>query len=108
MKLPAARTQKVVFVWLGVPHPEYIPDRHLLFPCVLPFLLCYFKFVWNFVGKTHGEREKSKREAGREKEEKEKGREYVVQWVERWKGCERSWQRRNVINIYLMHFKGIG
>lgn len=50
------------------------------------------------------EREKSKREVGREKEEKEKGREYVVQWVERWKGCEKSWQRGNKLKIYLLHF----
>lgn len=50
------------------------------------------------------EREKSKREGGREKEEKEKGREYVVQWVERWKGCEKSWQRGNMLKIYLLHF----
>lgn len=50
------------------------------------------------------EREKSKREGGREKEEKEKGREYVVQWVERWKGCEKSWQTGNMLKIYLLHF----
>lgn len=50
------------------------------------------------------EMEKRKREVGREKEEKEKCREYVVQWVERWKGCERSWQRGNMIKIYFMHF----